>query len=59
MISSITAPARAVTFLIDSKDCKVKERSESFIDDHNPTVAVPKEWASRYNFKSEPKNRPS
>lgn len=47
--------ARAVTFLIDSKDCKVRERSESFIYDHNPTVVVPKEWASRYKIKSEPK----
>lgn len=51
--------ARAVTFLIDSRDCKVKERSDSFIYDHNPTVVVPKEWASRYKIESAPKRRPS
>ena len=45
--------ARAVTFLIDSKDCKVKERSRSFVYDHNPPIVVPKEWATRYKIKSE------
>jgi hypothetical protein len=45
--------ARAVTFLIDSMDGKVKERSESFVYDHNPPVRVPASWLMRYKIKSE------
>ena len=45
--------ARAVTFLIDSKDGKVKERSEAYIYDHNPPIIVPKDWANRYKIQSE------
>lgn len=36
--------ALAVTFLIDSNSGKVKERSESFVYDHTPTVKVPDSW---------------
>ena len=45
--------ARAATFLIDSKDGKVKQRSDAFLYDHNPPVTVPKDWATRYKIKSE------
>ena len=45
--------ALAVTFLIDSDSGTVKERSESFIYDHNPTVNVPESWISRYKLQSE------
>jgi hypothetical protein len=45
--------ARAVTFLIDSKDGKVKERSEAYIYDHNPPIVVPKVWVNRYKIRSE------
>jgi hypothetical protein len=45
--------ARAVTFLIDSKDVKVKERSDAYVYDHNPPLSIPKEWANRYKIRSE------
>ena len=45
--------ALAVTFLIDSNGGKVKERSESFIYDHNPPVRVPESWIDRYKLNSE------
>ena len=45
--------ARAVTFLIDSKDGKVKGRSKSFIYDHNPPIRIPEEWKKRYNITVE------
>ena len=45
--------ARAVTFLIDSKVVKVKERSDTYVYDHNPLLSIPKEWANRYKIRSE------
>ena len=45
--------ARAVTFLIDSKDGKVKGRSKCFIYDHNPPIRIPEEWKKRYNIKDD------
>lgn len=45
--------ARAVTFLIDSKDGKVKGRSECFVYDHNPPIRIPEEWKKRYNIKDD------
>ena len=45
--------ARAVTFLIDSSDGTVKERSESFIYDHTPPVRVPENWRTKYKIRSE------
>jgi hypothetical protein len=45
--------ARAVTFLIDSKDGKMKERSESFVYDQNPPVKVSESWLTSYNIKNE------
>ena len=43
--------ALAVTFLIDSNSGMVKERSESFIYDHNPTVKVLNSWVNRYKLQ--------
>jgi hypothetical protein len=45
--------ASAVTFLIDSKDGKVKGRSECFVYDHNPPIRIPEEWKKRYNIKDD------
>ena len=45
--------ARAVTFLIDSRDGKVKGRSKCFIYDHNPPIRIPEEWKKRYNITVE------
>ena len=43
--------ARAATFLVDSKDGKVKERSDAYVYDHNPPIRIPGEWAKRYKIK--------
>ena len=42
-----------MTFLIDSKDGKVKGRSECFVYDHNPPIRIPEEWKKRYNITVE------
>ena len=44
--------ARAATFLVDSKDGKVKERSDAYVYDHNPPISIPRDWANRYKIKS-------
>lgn len=46
--------ARAVTFLIDSRDGTVKERSETFVYAQVPSVRVPDDWVDRYKLKREP-----
>ncbi|MGI9242166.1 MAG: hypothetical protein ACR2RV_15310 [Verrucomicrobiales bacterium] len=43
--------ALAVTFLIDSKQGTIKERSSSYRYDHTPPVQVPKSWIERYKLK--------
>ncbi len=45
--------ALAATFLLDSGDGKVKDRSESFVYDHNPPVKIPEAWVTRYKLKLE------
>lgn len=50
--------ALAVTFLIDSNNDKVMERSETFVYDHNPPVKVPEAWMGRYKLKNIPATSP-
>ncbi len=46
--------AIAVTYLIDSRDGRLKERSEKFVYDHNPPVRVPEEWLTKYKLEALP-----